>query len=45
MAVVNGAGQMRGIGERGRGQKPSKRGAGLEDKAACFPQEESKVAQ
>lgn len=45
MTVVNCAYSIRGTGERGRGYRPSKRGARLEDKIAWFPQEVSKVAQ
>jgi hypothetical protein len=45
MAVVNRAGPMRGIGERARCQKPSKRGVGLAEESAFGPQEESKVVQ
>ena len=45
MTAVNCAYSIRGIGERGRGYKPSKRGAELEGKTALFPQEVSKVAQ
>jgi hypothetical protein len=45
MTVVNCAYSIRGAGERGRGYKPSKRVAKLEDKTAWFPQEVSKVAQ
>jgi hypothetical protein len=45
MTAVNCAYSIRGTGERGRGYKPSKRGAELEDRTAWFPQEVSKVAQ
>jgi hypothetical protein len=45
MTVVNWAYSIRGTGERGRGYKPSKRGAELEGKPAWFPQDVSKVAQ
>jgi hypothetical protein len=45
MAVVGCAEPMGDIEERGRGEKPPKRGAGLTDKSAWFPQEESKVVQ
>jgi hypothetical protein len=45
VTVVDSAEAIRGTGEQGRDQKPSKRGVELTEKSASSPQEESKVVQ
>jgi hypothetical protein len=45
MAVFECVEPIRGIGERGRVEGPSRCGVGLTYRAASFPQEESTTAQ